>query len=133
MFYLIQVIGWKFYRLSILRCLESLIRYLQKGPNQDIDIELDLSVSDSQNDSSLLDRHKNLNFLQSTFIQKVVRSINDTPCGGAHRWVLIIDDNMWLQSMRYQVCQVARRCEYSSTPHKKYYNLIILYCINRLL
>lgn len=87
---------WKLYRKAILRCLDSLLGRFCNHTSE----AADDCVCDESSDviySSV-----------STVFAKYHDSLNaDKQCGPA---VLIIDDNMYYASMRYQIYQLARKC-----------------------
>jgi len=88
---------WKLYRRAILRCIDELIGWLYGQ-----------SLHGSVNDVSEMSTDVIYKKISLVF-SKLYDSLNTAK---EHRVViLLIDDNMYYASMRYQLYQLARKCE----------------------
>jgi len=89
---------WKLYRKAILRCINGFLVCLCGQP-------LHGTVDDMSEMSTDLVYNK---------ISPVFSELYDGLCTsmGHGAIIVVIDDNMYYASMRYQLHQLARRCEY---------------------
>ena len=95
-FYL-QVSQWKLYRKAILRCIDRFLARLCGQPSHE--------TVDGMSEMSIDVIHNNTSALFSKLYDALC-----TACGHGTD-VLVIDDNMYYASMRYQLYQLARKCE----------------------
>jgi len=93
----LQVPQWKLYRKAILRCIDGfLARLCGQSLHETVD-----DVSEMSTDVL----HNNI----SPVFSKLYDALCTTQRHGAD--ILMIDDNMYYASMRYQLYQMARKCE----------------------
>ena len=98
---------WKLYRKAILRCINKLLGCLCDQP-----------VNETVHDVSEVSTDDIYNKISPVF-SELYDSLCTTTSHGAV--VLVIDDNMYYASMRYQLYQLARRCksiEYVTFDHQ---------------
>jgi len=93
----LQVSQWKLYRKAIFRCIDSFLARLCGQP-------LDGAVDDvSEMSTDII--HNNV----SPVFSELYNALCTAQQHGTD--ILIIDDNMYYASMRYQLYQLARKCE----------------------
>ena len=88
---------WKLYRKAILRCIDGFLENLCGQTMHDMVDDMPEKSTDVMYNNIL------------PVFSKLYDCLRTTQRHGAV--ILVIDDNMYYASMRYQLCQLARRCE----------------------
>jgi len=93
----LQVSQWKLYRKAILRCIDDfLARLCGQSLHETVEDVSEMSTNVI---------HNNI----SPVFSKLYGAVSASLGHGAD--ILVIDDNMYYASMRYQLYQLARKCE----------------------
>ena len=98
--------SWKEYRKRILECVECFLGYLCTR-NENCLAKL---ITESETDS-LVHLFKENVLISQQFEQHGIKDGN---------YVVVIDDNMYYQSMRYDYFQLARKCNFPLTFHSTF-------------
>jgi len=103
---------WKSYRRVIISCLNHLLaRLLSKKQSESADSTTE-SAKDAESADSATEGPENVETAQ--FVSKEFSRLTqelDVEDGSGQPVVLILDDNMFYASMRYEIYQLARTCE----------------------